>query len=89
MIEFYWEVVKEFTQDELRSLIQFITGHGNIPTSKEFQISISESQYDNLESLPSSSTCNNALFLPPYENKIDLAKKLCLAINLALTIENN
>ncbi|WUR02868.1 E3 ubiquitin-protein ligase [Vairimorpha necatrix] len=89
-IKWFWEVVKSFSDDEKKLLLQFVTGSSYLPGGgikniignnlykTQFTISKKESFGDTL--LPSSSTCSNTLMLPEYSSKLILKEKLLWAI---------
>ncbi|WUR02869.1 E3 ubiquitin-protein ligase [Vairimorpha necatrix] len=90
-IKSFWEVVKSFSDDEKKLLLQFVTGSrylpdgglknltGNNLKKQKFTIMLVVSDNDTL--LPSASTCTNTLKLPRYSSKKILKEKLLLAIN--------
>lgn len=88
IIVWFWEVVSEYSQEELAKLVQFITGTSKIPVEGFSQIvgmngiqriSIHRDPCDH--QLPKSHTCFNQLDLPNYPSKEVLRQKLsiCLA----------
>ena len=88
IIIWFWEVVSEYSQEDLAKLIQFITGTSKIPLEGFShligmngiqRISIHRDPID--YQLPKSHTCFNQLDLPNYKTKEILKQKLgiCLA----------
>lgn len=88
IIVWFWEVVSEYSQEDLAKLVQFITGTSKIPVEGFShmigmngiqRISIHRDPCDH--QLPKSHTCFNQLDLPNYPSKEMLKKKLgiCLA----------
>ena len=88
IIIWFWEVVSEYSQEDLAKLIQFITGTSKIPLEGFShligmngiqRISIHRDPID--YQLPKSHTCFNQLDLPNYATKEILKQKLgiCLA----------
>ena len=82
-IKHFWEVVKEFTEDQKSKLLMFVTACprpsflGFKELSPPFTIICLKNQ---MEMLPISHTCSNVLELPDYNNKEILKNKLLTAI---------
>jgi len=87
VIQWFWQVVNEFAQEEKALLLQFVTGTSKVPLDgfkgligmsgpQKFQIHKCYEQ----DRLPSAHTCFNQLDLPQYSNKEDLKKYLHLAL---------
>ncbi len=95
MIKWFWEVVTEDFNDELRArLLQFTTGTSGVPAQgfshlqgsdgniKKFCITslqLSQSIF------PRAHTCFNRIDLPMYKKKEDLKKYLTLAVQMEAT----
>jgi hypothetical protein len=88
IIIWFWEIVSEYSQEDLAKLVQFITGTSKIPLEGFShllgmngiqRISIHRDPCDH--QLPKSHTCFNQLDLPNYPSKEVLKQKLgiCLA----------
>ncbi|XP_067031936.1 apoptosis-resistant E3 ubiquitin protein ligase 1-like isoform X2 [Acropora muricata] len=82
-LDWFWTIVKSFTQDELARLVQFITGSSQLPPGGFAELSpqIQISSAPTTDSLPSAHTCFNQLCLPSYSSSTEMQKKLVLAIN--------
>jgi len=89
IVRWFWECVKEFTEEEKALLIQFVTGTSKVPLEgfkalqgmsssgpQKFQIHKSYRK----DRLPTAHTCFNQLDLPQYDTKEELNKNLRLAI---------
>eukprot|EP00794_Sanderia_malayensis_P015706 gene15706-17291_t len=84
----FWEVLKQFSQEDRAQLLQFVTGSSRIPyggfstlygASSQQNFTISSVAYSK-DILPSTSTCFNLLKLPEYGSKEELRNKLVTAI---------
>jgi hypothetical protein len=89
LIQWFWRIVREFSQSERAKLLQFVTGTSRVPfggfanlqsNGVETNFRISRS-YVNTSSLPSAHTCFNRLDLPDYPSYEILKSKLLLAIS--------
>lgn len=89
-----WQAVREFTEEEQRDLLRFVTACPNTPLLGFGQLappfcvhrsgmvggsSSSEADADTAR-LPTAATCMNLLKLPPYGSKEQVRKKLLYAI---------
>ncbi|XP_038983602.1 E3 ubiquitin-protein ligase UPL1-like isoform X2 [Phoenix dactylifera] len=90
-IQWFWEVVKAFSKEDMARLLQFVTGTSKVPLEgfkalqgisgpQRFQI---HKAYGAPERLPSAHTCFNQLDLPEYPSKEQLEERLLLAIHEA------
>eukprot|EP00730_Choanoeca_flexa_P005425 TRINITY_DN11938_c6_g1_i8.p1 TRINITY_DN11938_c6_g1~~TRINITY_DN11938_c6_g1_i8.p1 ORF type:complete len:787 (+),score=232.03 TRINITY_DN11938_c6_g1_i8:235-2595(+) len=86
-ITWFWEVVKEFNQEQRARLLQFVTGSCRLPVGGFAELQGSNGpqpfcvdKFGDHHSLPRSHTCFNRLDLPPYKTKSELKEKLVLAI---------
>ncbi|KAG0451469.1 hypothetical protein HPP92_026409 [Vanilla planifolia] len=91
VINWFWEVVKSFSKEDMARFLQFVTGTSKVPLEgfKALQ-GISGPQrlqihkaYGAPERLPSAHTCFNQLDLPEYSSKEQLEDRLMLAIHEA------
>jgi len=86
-IIWFWEVVREYSNETRARLLQFVTGSCRLPVGgfKELygsngpQLFCIEKINDH-KMLPRSHTCFNRLDLPAYKSKEDLEKRLTTAI---------
>eukprot|EP00002_Diphylleia_rotans_P006185 TRINITY_DN1551_c0_g1_i16.p1 TRINITY_DN1551_c0_g1~~TRINITY_DN1551_c0_g1_i16.p1 ORF type:complete len:681 (-),score=121.38 TRINITY_DN1551_c0_g1_i16:125-2167(-) len=83
-IQFFWQVLEEFTQAQRAMFIKFVSGRSRIPRSaehfKEFQINRFNAS-DNVDSyLPVAHTCFFSVDLPAYTSVEVTRAKLLLAI---------
>ena len=83
IIKWYWEILSEYTNEDLAKLIQFITGTSKIPLEGFSHLEgmnglqkISIHRDVNVHQLPKSHTCFNQLDLPNYPSKEILKEKL-------------
>ena len=81
-IKYFWEVVLDFSEDEKKRFLSFVTGCDRAPIDGlgSLPITISNGGSD-IEQLPSAHTCFNNLILPNYKNKEKLKKNILIAIN--------
>ena len=81
-VRLMWQALEGFTNEERSRFIRFITGRRRLPVS--IYIDSSDS---GPESLPTSATCSNALYLPNYSTAEQATQKLryaaynCVAID--------
>ncbi|CAL5075279.1 unnamed protein product [Urochloa decumbens] len=91
VIQWFWEVVKAFSKEDMARLLQFVTGTSKVPLEgfkalqgisgpQRFQI---HKAYGAPDRLPSAHTCFNQLDLPEYTTKDQLEERLLLAIHEA------
>ncbi|KAI9001958.1 hypothetical protein BC832DRAFT_593809 [Gaertneriomyces semiglobifer] len=82
-IQLFWNVVSEFSDEDRRSLVKFVTSCSRPPLlgfaelNPPFCLRFAGGE---VERLPTSSTCVNLLKLPAYQNKNQLREKLLYAI---------
>jgi len=87
-IQWFWQVVSQFDQEEKALLLQFVTGTSKVPLEgfkvlkgmsgpQKFQI---QKAYD-ITHLPTAHTCFNQLDLPEYPTLEALKKYLLIAIH--------
>ena len=81
-IKYFWEVLLNFSEDEKKRFLSFVTGCDRAPIDGlgSLPITISNGGSD-VEQLPSALTCFNNLILPNYKNKEKLKKNMLNAIN--------
>jgi hypothetical protein len=81
-VEWFWITVENFTPDERRRLLQFVTGSGVLPlggfASLKPKLNISYTGTNN--TLPMAHTCFNQFCLPTYDCLEDLHRALVTAI---------
>jgi len=76
IIVWFWEIVTEYSQEDLAKLVQFITGTSKIPVEGFAMMTgmngiqrISIHRDPSEHQLPKSHTCFNQLDLPNYASK--------------------
>jgi E3 ubiquitin-protein ligase HUWE1 len=86
VIQMFFEVFREFTEEERGKLLEFVTGASKPPaegfasyarSGGPFTIS-REGDFDHL---PTAHTCLRCLGLPPYERKSDMKEKIARALD--------
>ncbi|KAK9429659.1 hypothetical protein V1505DRAFT_329875 [Lipomyces doorenjongii] len=82
-ITYFWEVIEELNDEEVRSVLKFVTSVSRAPlqgfASLKPSFTIRESGLAQ-DRLPTASTCVNMLKLPRYETKERLKSKLMFAV---------
>ncbi|KJE88805.1 hypothetical protein CAOG_009302 [Capsaspora owczarzaki ATCC 30864] len=81
-IQWFWMVVRNFSQEQRARLLQFITGSSQVPLGGfvNYRPSITISYRATTRRLPCAHTCANTLDLPHYLSFEELQDKLSLAI---------
>jgi E3 ubiquitin-protein ligase HUWE1 len=88
-VQWFWRVVRSFSQEERAKLIQFVTGTSKVPLEgfsnlkgssgiQKFNI---HKDFSTNQRLPSAHTCFNQLDLPEYDSYEILKSNLLLAMN--------
>merc|ERR1719329_1975298 len=83
LIDWFWEVVLELSDEQKARLLQFATGSSRVPAGgfkdffPRFKITVTD---ESCEHLPHSHTCFNQLMLPRYETREQLRTKVLGAI---------
>lgn len=81
-IDWFWRIVTAWPEKRQRELLKFVTAAERIPITGASSLTfiIKKTEPDNLEALPTSSTCFGTLMLPRYPSQAMLAAKLELAL---------
>jgi len=83
VINWFWELVEGFDEEQKGKLLQFSTGTSRLPAGgfkdmvPRFKIQVTQEPVDHL---PNSHTCFNMICLPEYATKQELADKLTMAL---------
>lgn len=93
VVQYFWETLREFTNDERKSFLQFVWARNRLPVKEAdfdapFKIQ-KDNSIDGDQALPSASTCFFSLALPSYKTKEQLKEKLLFAINNVTTMETD
>jgi len=93
VIEYFWEVLRELTNEERKRFLQFVWARNRLPMKESdfdapFKIQ-KDNGSDGEQALPSASTCFFSLTLPAYKSKKHLKEKLLFAINNVTTMETD
>ena len=68
-VDFFWEIVREFTEDEKRLFLKFVSGSDRSPIDGLSGLRLIVSRNGDEDSrLPSAHTCFNHLLLPDYSS---------------------
>jgi len=90
VIQWFWEVLEEFNNQEKAEFLQFVTGSSKVPVEGfcalqgmrgPQKFNIHKVFGDDVNRLPVSHTCFNQLDLPEYSNKELLKERLLYAIS--------
>lgn len=77
----FWDIVRDFSPQQIGSLLEFATASDRIPATGMGSVQFSvQKNGEGDERLPTSMTCYGRLLLPQYSGKAVLREKLCLAI---------
>ncbi|ETV96234.1 hypothetical protein, variant [Aphanomyces invadans] len=97
VIEWFWTIVGEFTQDQRARLLQFVTGTSRVPVEgfkgllsndgrvRRFGIQMVGRGIPPTGLYPKAHTCFNRMDLPLYNSKEEMAAYLTLVINMEIT----
>merc|ERR1712232_1093857 len=92
----FWETLREFSDDERKSFLQFVWARNRLPLREsdfEAPFKIQRDTTNNAalpdQALPSASTCFFSLALPEYSTKEVLKDKLLFAIQNVTTMETD
>lgn len=100
VVKWFWECVREFTDEQKCKLLQFTTGTTNLPVegfkglqsargvSRLFQVSLIQTTNapgEPTSPLPRAHTCFNTLDLPAYKDKAEMKSVLSMVIELEAT----
>ncbi|KAK5125011.1 hypothetical protein LTR85_001202 [Meristemomyces frigidus] len=85
-IQNYWRIVASWPEAKQKQLLKFVTAAERVPIGGASNLTfvISRSVVEDLEHLPTSSTCFGTLYLPRYATAEVLNEKLSLAIKYGL-----
>ncbi|KAK2167204.1 hypothetical protein LSH36_31g04034 [Paralvinella palmiformis] len=82
MVEWFWEIVSSYSQEEMARLLQFTTGCSQLPPGgfselvPQFQLTSSQTY----KVLPTAHTCFNQLCIPDYDSMDEMREALHIAI---------
>ena len=90
-LQWFWEITRSLSQEDLAGLLQFATGCSRVPMHGFSKLpsaggglvcfTLSKLRCDRgSERLPSASTCFNLLKIPEYDSKEQLCERLLVAI---------
>jgi len=94
VIRYFWETLREFTNDERKKFLQFVWARNRLPMKESdfdapFKIQRDGSNKNGEQALPSASTCFFSLALPEYSSREQVKEKLLFAINNVATMETD
>ena len=83
LIKQFWSVVNDFSHEQKKNLLSFVTGSDRVPLSGLTSISfVVQRNGPDTQNLPTAMTCFNRLLLPEYTPS-KLREKLLIAIENA------
>lgn len=97
VVEWFWETVRSFSQEQRARLLQFVTGTSRVPVEgfkallsndgrvRRFGIQIVACGTPPAGLYPKAHTCFNRIDLPMYQTKQELETYLTLVINMEIT----
>lgn len=89
-IEWFWEVMREFSQNDRKAYLRFTWGRNRLPLSKEgFKQKMKISRSGNTDALPMSHTCFFSLDLPNYSSKDIMKQRITYAIYNCIAIDGD
>ncbi|PIA12711.1 hypothetical protein COEREDRAFT_83958 [Coemansia reversa NRRL 1564] len=81
VIQMFWHVVRDFSQDQLRQLLAFVTASDRIPINGYDGISfVIQRNGSDIDRLPTATTCFSRLLLPAYDSESKLRRLLLISI---------
>ncbi|KAF1941332.1 ubiquitin-protein ligase E3A [Clathrospora elynae] len=81
VIRNFWAVVEQYSQEDCRHLLEFVTASDRVPVTGYESITFDIYRIEGApEKLPSSSTCFGKLYLPGYPDRETMREKLEVAI---------
>ena len=81
-IKYFWEVLFDFSEEEKKKFLFFVTGCDRAPINGLGSLIITVSRWGpDSDKLPTAHTCFNHLLIPDYQNKDKLKKNLTIAIS--------
>ncbi|KAI7546810.1 hypothetical protein KC331_g5389 [Hortaea werneckii] len=85
-IQNFWRLVSSWPEEKQKKLLKFVTAAERIPIGGASQLTfvIKKTVVEDLEHLPTSSTCFGTLYLPRYASSEALNEKLSRAIEYGL-----
>ena len=93
VVNWFWELVTEYTQEQKAKLLQFVTATSGVPVAGFIALQGNDGNVrqftihgdKNVKVLPHSHTCFNRIDLPIYKTKADMKKYLTMAISMEAT----
>lgn len=81
-IQSFWKIVAAWPEEKQKQLLKFVTAAERIPITgvSRLVFIVKRANVENLENLPTSSTCFGTLMLPKYKSAEVLREKLSLAL---------
>lgn len=93
VVQWFWEIVRSFTQEQKAKLLQFVTGTSGVPIQGFAYLQGNDGSVrrftlhgdKNVKVFPRSHTCFNRIDMPIYKSKAEMQKYLVMAISMEST----
>ena len=90
VVKWFWEVVREMSQDKKAKLLQFVTGTAGVPVAGFCALQGNDGNVrlftlhgdKNVKVFPRAHTCFNRLDFPIYKSKEEMKKYISLAVDI-------
>eukprot|EP00003_Mantamonas_plastica_P023962 TRINITY_DN439_c1_g1_i2.p1 TRINITY_DN439_c1_g1~~TRINITY_DN439_c1_g1_i2.p1 ORF type:complete len:585 (+),score=179.51 TRINITY_DN439_c1_g1_i2:251-2005(+) len=86
-IQFFWQVLEEFSDDERSLFLRFVYGRDRLPGRDDDRLKVC--RQPGSDGLPRAATCFFQLFLRDYESPESLKKELLIAITNCIAIDTD
>mmetsp|Transcript_42651 Transcript_42651/g.49400 ORF Transcript_42651/g.49400 Transcript_42651/m.49400 type:complete len:162 (+) Transcript_42651:3-488(+) len=83
LVQWFWEILETFTNEELGQYLYFVTGSSRVPFGGFTKSNLLELQVldsEDTTSFPIGHTCSNLLEIPRYKDKETMREKLLIAM---------
>lgn len=93
MVQWFWELVRSFEQEQKAKLLQFVTGTSGVPIQGFAYLQGNDGSIRkftihgdrNVKVFPRAHTCFNRIDMPIYKTKAEMQKWLTMAISMEST----
>lgn len=90
VVQWFWEIVRSFEQEQKAKLLQFVTGTSGVPIQGFGYLQGNDNNIrkftlhgdKNVKFFPRAHTCFNRIDMPIYKNKAEMQKNLTMAISM-------
>lgn len=93
VVQWFWEIVREFEHEQKAKLLQFVTGTSGVPVTGFQSLQGNDGNIrkfcmhgdKNVKVFPRAHTCFNRIDMPIYKSKAEMSKYLTMAISMEST----